>query len=52
MLYMVLMVFLTGMQMKAYKRLMLLTNGITMTNKQGKTIVKDIQDLEHQTNFV
>ena len=51
-LYLALMVFLTGMQVKAYKRLMFLSNGTTVANKHGKTFIKDIQELEEQTNFV
>ena len=51
-LYLALMVFLTGMQMKAYKRLMFLSNGTTVANKHGQTFIKDIQELEEQTNFV
>ena len=51
-LYLALMVFLTGMQVKAYKRLMFLSNGTTVANKHGKTSIKDIQELEEQTNFV
>ena len=46
------MVFLTGIQVKAYRRLVFLTNRIIVTNKQGKTAIKDVKEIEEQSNFV
>ena len=45
-------VFLTGIQVKAYKKLVFLTNGTIVTDGEGRTFVKDIQDLENQSNYV
>ena len=46
------MVFLTGVQVKAYKRMLILSTGATVANKHGKVSIGDIQELEEQTDFV
>ena len=51
-LYLSLMMVLTGMQMKAYNKLMLFYTGTPVTNREGKTVFKDIEELEDQPNYV
>ena len=51
-LYLALMVFLTGLQVKAYRRLVFLTNSTIVTNKYGRTAIKDIKEIEELSNFV